>query len=1076
MFRSSIFLRTFSLAALLGLVLLSAPAAAQTGLATVTGIVSDESGGAVPGLTVTATNVETNIAYTGVTNSAGNFVITAVPIGTYLVVAELQGFKGAQSRVVLSAGQTARLDFRLALGAVQERVEVTATGAVLQTENAVVGSQVTREQVEKLPLQTRELSSLTFYVAGSTTTNPSGSGGRPQVNGQRPQANSFMVDGIDSNEAINNNIYYQPSPDAVEQVSVETLNYSAELGNVAGAIVNMVLKSGTNQFRGNGFWYWRDNRLAATPWAVNRAGGVKSRFSRDIFGGTFGGPVVRDTLFFFGNFQGTRSETPPNNAFVTVVPDAWRQGDLGSLLSRGIIVRDPLTGQPFPNNQVPVERFSPFARALFADESLYPRANVVRPLSDFRQNYQGATSSSGTSNQFDVKMDWNASSQDKVFVRYSRLGGGSDPGAPVLPVQFNRGANNDFWSMGANWNRIFGSSVVNDLLIGYSDGSTYGDYLDPNGLGKLNTRLGVPGDQALRGLVNIRWGNDLTQIGNAETGTNNANRVFQISERLTWLRGRHTLKFGGSWNHYASDSIYPGNNGANGFISYANFNFTGSSFSDFLLDQVSLKGRGMPDSEWTHIQHRVAFYAADDFKVRDNLTLNLGMRWAYTSPFVEKNDRQANFDLTNAAHLLANQNGNSRALYDPYYKGWEPRLGFAYRKGDRWVVRGGYGITQLMEGTGANLRLPLNPPFFFESEVAYDRTSGPGTITTGFEGLRALDRPSGQVRAWDPGVRPQFTQQGNFFVEYLLGNRSSVNVGYVGSVSTHLITPIDGNQPLAGTGDPSTWLPVQQRRPLYQFNPALASISTTASRGRATYNALQSTFKRRLSGGLDVVANYTFSKALSNNRGYFGTGPVAGDGAYPRDSNNIDLNYGPAWFDARHLFSMAGSYDLPFGRQRQFGSGWNRAVDAVAGGWSLSFAGIARTGFPITVTDSAGRSLRASRSREHPDRIGSGKVDNPTVDRWIDRDAFQSPALGQLGNSGVGILRMAGYWNVDLAVRKQFATTGRQYLLFTAEMFNALNHVNLGPPQANIQSTVFGTITSSVGDPRIVQFVVKYYF
>ena len=1075
MYRLIAVLRSLSLAVLLGF-FLSTPLAAQTGLATITGIVSDESGGAVPGLTVTATNQDTGIAYTGVTNPSGNYVITGVPIGTYVVAAALEGFRASQSKITTSAAQTARVDFRLEIGNVEQQIDVVATGAVLQTENAVVGTRIARESIEKMPLPTRELSTLTFYVPGSTTTNPAGSGGRPQVNGQRPQSNSFLVDGIDSNEAINNGIYYQPSPDAVEQVSVETLNYSPELGNVAGAIVNMVIKSGTNQLHGNGYWYWRDNALAATRWETNRAGGEKADFRRNILGGTFGGPILRNKLFFFGNYQADRSETPPVSSFVTVVPDEWRRGDLSNLLSRGIIIRDPQTGQAFPNNQIPVGRFSEFARNLFADETLYPRANVDRPLSDFRQNYRGVTSSEGETDQFDVKLDWNASANDKTFVRYSWQADNSFPGDPVLPVQFNRGSDNDFWSIGANWNRIIGSAIVNDLLIGYSSGSTKGDYLDPFNLGELNNRLGVPGDQALRGLVNIRWGSDLTQIGNAETGTNNANRILQLNERLTWLRGRHTLKFGGSWAYYQSDSIYPGNNGANGFMSYQNFNFTGFPFSDFLLDQVSLKGRGMPDSFWTHLQHRVATFAGDDFKVTNNLTLNLGLRWAYTSPFVEENDRQANFDLTNAAHLLAGQDGNSRALYEPYYNGWEPRLGFAYQKGDHWVFRGGYGITQYMEGTGANLRLPLNPPFFFESEVAYDATSGPGTISTGFEGLRALDRPSGQVRAWHPDVRPQFTQQGNFFIEYLIGSRSSINVGYVGSKSDHLIAPIDGNQPLPGEGDPSTWAPVQQRRPLFPFNPDLASISTTASVGRASYHALQSTFKQRLWNGLDFVANYTLSKAMSSNRGFFGGGPVASEGAYPRDSYNIDLNWGPAWFDARHVFSTAGYYELPFGQGRKYGGDWGRALDSVAGGWSLSFAGIVRSGFPITVTNSGGVSLQAPRSVEHPDRIGSGEVSNPTREMWLDRSAFVVPARGQFGNSGVGILRMPGYWNLDLALRKQFSTVGSQYLQFTVEAFNVFNNANWGAPNANIQSTSFGTITSTVGDPRVVQLVVKYYF
>src|SRR4029453_12372694 len=230
-------------------------------------------------------------------------------------------------------------------------------------------------------------------------------------------------------------------------------------------------------------------------------------------------------------------------------------------------------------------------------------------------------------------------------------------------------------------------------------------------------------------------------------------------------------------------------------------------------------------------QSRTAIYAADDLKATDNLTLNLGLRWGYTSPLVEKDDRQANFSLVNAEQQLAGQNGNSRALYEPYYKGWEPRFGFAYRPTDRWVFRGGYGITQYMEGTGANLRLPLNPPFFFESQIDYAPPGPAAPLPTGFEGLQALDRPSGQLRAWDPNLRPQFTQQWNVAAEYLLGSRSSINIGYVGSKSKNLAPPIEGNQPLPGPGPASTWKPLQERRPLYAFNPLITNISTTASRG-----------------------------------------------------------------------------------------------------------------------------------------------------------------------------------------------------------------------------------------------------
>jgi hypothetical protein len=1075
--------RQASLVALAALVL-PTTVTGQTGLATVTGIVSDESGAAIPGLSVTATNQATNIVYSGVTNQAGNYIITGVPIGDYVVAAELQGFKGMQSKVTLSAAQTARVDFKLTLGTIEERVEVVATGAVLQTANAVVGNIVERDQLERLPVQGRSVSTVTLYTAGSTQPNPSSfnslrGGGRPFVNGQQQQSNNFTLDGVDSNEAINNGIAYTPSPDAVEQVSVETLNYSAELGNVAGAVVNMVLKSGTNQFRGNVFEYWRDNKLAATPWNTNRLGGRKSEFSRNIFGGTFGGPLLRNRVFFFADYQGGRDKTPPADAFTTVVPDEWRRGDLSDLLAKNLVIRDPLTGLPFPKNQIPVSRFSQFAQNLFADETLYPRPNVARPISDFRNNYRGTTASQDRTNQFDTKLDWSASARDKMYVRLSKQTADASNSQTVMPLALTSASSNPSWSVGANWNRVMGAAIVNDLLVGYSDSSNLSDPIDLLGLGKLNNRLGIPGEQAVRGLSQIQIGNNIASIGSAETGTNNYNAVYQINERLTWLRGRHTLKFGGSWNYYRSRSYYPGNNGQNGFISYTNFNFTGQAIGDFLLDQVSRKGKGSTSDAWTHLQHRLAFYGADDFKITDSLTLNLGLRWAFTSPWVEKDNRQANFDLTNAALLLAEQNGNSRALYEPFYNGWEPRVGFASRQGERWVYRGGYAVSQYMEGTGANQRLPLNPPFFFESQVDFDRTTGPGTIATGFLGLRPLDRIAGQLRAWDAHIRPQFTQQWNGFVEYLIGSRSSINVGYVGSYSTNVINTIDANQPLPGTGDPRAWLPTQQRRPLYQFNPDITFLITTISRGfHSDYNALQTTFKQRPWRGLDFTANYTLGSAKSNARGFFGSAGVAAgtSTSTPVNSRDLEANYGPAYFDARHIFSLAGSWELPFGRERQIGTNWSRALDTIAGGWSASYAIVAHTGYPITVLDSSNPSLQASRSTERPNRIGSGQVEHPTLDHWIDRSAFVSAPLGQFGDSGIGILRAPGYWNLDLSVSKRFATFGQQYLLFRGEFFNALNHPSFGPPEANIQSTAFGTITSTISDPRIVQLVVKYFF
>src|SRR5439155_24925483 len=419
--------------------------------------------------------------------------------------------------------------------------------------------------------------------------------------------------------------------------------------------------------------------------------------------------------------------------------------------------------------------------------------------------------------------------------------------------------------------------------------------------------------------------------------TDTLDQTYQINEKLTWVKGRQTLKFGGQLLHYNQRRFYAGNNGLLGIFTYGG-TFTGAPFSDFLLDQVTTKGRGSAAAPWTHLHNRSALYVQDDFKVNSAVTLNLGMRWAYTQPVVEKDNRQGNFDLTTGQEILAKDGSReSQALYHSFMKGFEPRLGFAWHPGDEWVVRGGYGISQYMEGTGANLRLPLNPPFFFESAVTYDATTGGGSLASGFSDLKPLDQPSGQVRAWDPNLRPQFTQQWNVFAEYLLTSSMSANVGYVGHKATHLVTPVEGNQPLPGVGDPSTWARLDTRRPLYATAPLITNISTTASRGHSDYKALQASVRQRNTKGFEYLASYTLGKANANQLGYYGSGgQTAPEGTYWMNAYQPEWNYGPAFFDVRHNFVLSANYELPFGRERKWGNNSSQAADAILGGWTLS--------------------------------------------------------------------------------------------------------------------------------------------
>ncbi len=1084
-----------ALALVLGL---QAVAYAQTGAASITGLVTDQSGAAVPGVTVTAINQSTSVEYTAVTNATGSYDILSVPVGRYVVKAALTGFKTAATRpITLEAKQIARLDLKMEVGALEDTVEVTAQAPVLQTETATVGEVLSANTVQSLPLNGRNANQLALLLPGAITPNPdsftgtrnSGGGGRPYINGNREQTNNFLIDGVDMNETVDNRIAYQPSPDALAEISVETNNYSADVGNVAGGVISNVIKSGSNQFRGNVFEFYRNSDFDANTWSNNRSNAKKAERTQHIFGATIGGPIIKNKLFFFADYQGTILDQP-GSATASVAPAAWRTGDLSSLLP-GTVVRDPVTGVAFPNNQIPLNRISPTAIGILNSPD-YPLPN--RDVTGVTGNYVSDALSTTRAHQGDLRLDWNASANDKLFLRFSLAEYTSTTEKTAFPLLLGSAREQPFRNLAVNWSHVLNPSLINEVLVGYNSINVITSVNDWGGIGNANATYGIPGGQPFAGLSAIGWGGGLTGVGTAATLENNLPKGFQLNEKLTWIKGRHALKFGGQFLRYVQRRYYAGNNGALGSFNYAG-TFTGFAFSDFLLDQVSSKGRGGgdPDDPWTHLTNRISLFVQDDFRIRPDLTLNLGLRWAYSSPFVEKDNRQSNFDVapplgngTGVQSFAADGSTEDRALYKPFYNGWEPRLGFAWRPTDRWVVRGGYGISQYMEGTGSNLRLPMNPPFFFESNANYDRSSGAGTITTGFAELVPGLLPSGQVRAFDPNLRPQFTQQWNVFVERMLTSSMSVNIGYVGHHATKLVAPVEGNQPLPGTGDPSTWTPLNSRRPLIEELPLVTNIAVTTAAARSNYNALQASVRQRAVHGLEFLASYTFGKVLTNNLGYYGSGFTAGEGAYWMNAYEPEWNYGRAFFDVRHNFVLAANYDLPFGKGMKWGSEWGGLTDAILGGWKVSAIFQARTGIPLTIRDIGGRTLQAVRGNERPNIVGNPVPSNQSVtddatapndSKWIDITAFQSAPLGTWGNSGVGIMDGPGYTNLDLTLAKRFNLGGTRQLEFRAEAFNALNHPNWNMPGVSLGNVnTFGIITSTVNEPRIVQLALKFYF
>lgn len=1101
------------------LLMVSVSASAQTITATLTGAITDQNGGALPNAKIVATHQGTKLEYTTTTSESGIYTLPFLPVGSYVIAVEANGFKKLMSNeITLEVNQTARVNLQMQVGGVNEQVTVSDVAPVLQTESVTVGTVITANTTTSLPLNGRNFQQLTLLVPGTINPNPGGfnsvgqgAQGRPYVNGNREQGNAFLLDGISVDETIDNRIGYKPNVDALAEFKVETSNSSAEFGNVTGATVNATLKSGTNDFHGNLFEFLRNDALDAKLWANNRtealSGGTtkiaKSKLRQNVFGGTLGGPVMKNKFFFFVDYQGIVQRTGGGSS-VAVAPAAWRTGDLSSL---GVNIRDPqtctnprdlTTCKFFAGGIIPTNRIvNPVAKALFADPNLYPL-----PVSINSSNKTGilpvVLAQKVDSHQFDVKLDARLSDKDNFSGRYSFTNydqSNLQGSLAVIPTsaQFSRPQN-----IALNWTRTISSTLINEARIGFNRAVFITDAAyDWAGIGNGNQKLGIPGTQIVPGVSSIALGSGLTSLGAVGVNENNVPNTFHYGDNLTWLRGRHSLKMGAQLQRYQQNRYYAGNNGALGLYTYGT-QFTGVAFADFLLDLLTSKGIGgvvgSNKGKWGHRQNRWGVFFQDDFKVRNNLTLNLGVRWEYTSPVVEVADRQSNFELFTGKQLFAGKDGNSRALYNPYYKGFEPRIGIAWTPhgfNDKFVVRMGYGITQYMEGTGSNLRLPLNPPFFSEADFQYDLSTGPGSISKGFTDVTVRDKPFGLIRVWDPNLRPQFTQQYNLTLEYQVFKNTSLSAGYVGHNATHLVAPTDWNQPLPGTGDPSTWVNFNLRRPLSTVLPSVTQISGTGSWAVSRYNGLQVSARSRLTHGLEYLMSYTFSKTMTDNLGYYGSTGVAAQGAY--SANQYDrhgYNYGPAFFDAKHNFVWAGTYQLPIGKGRTFGDKLPGVVEAIAGGWEVSNIISMHTGFPLTIAGITGRTLQDPRGTVRPNQIGTPTIYSDVPDCYIYNPlnpfcsglsgtvAFKDQPVGSFGSAGVGTVRAPGYFNWDLGVGKKFKITESQHVEFRAEFFNASNTPSFNTPDRTFNETskTFGQITSTISPPRIIEFALKYRF
>jgi hypothetical protein len=1088
------------------------PAWAQQTTAAITGTIVDEGGAAINGATVTVTDTDRGTVYTAKTDNGGIYNFVRVPIGNYQVKAEAPGFQSAQqSGLTLVLNQTARIDFKMHVGAVTTTAQVTSEAPQLQSETTQVSTLIDSRTVTDIPLATRNYVELTLLAPGSVHPDASSfnngdnvaSGGRPFINGNREQSNNFILDGMDNNQTSDNLLGYTPAPDAIQEFNLITNNASAEFGNFMGGIVNASIKSGTNSFHGDAWEFFRNDVLNANQWEnkLNPSNVLPRPTVRwNMFGGTLGGPIIKDKLFFFVDYQGQRFDHPATSNFITVFTNAERNGDFSYLLqqTKPVQLVDPVTGAPYPNNQIPISQLNTVAANLFASK-YYPT-----PINNQQTNNAiNTVTQAYNADQGDIKVDYTITQNDRFEGRYSQAYQ-NDPGSNSLLILGEGFAQAPVHNVVGTWTHTFGPSILNEARFGTSwitlfNGTTF----NPT-IGNLGTQLGIANaNSAGPGLLLLGFGGgtapqpgsqSLTNVGSQVVQQDFADTVIQFDDGVTITRGKHVFKTGFQMWRYRINTGYTGNTGEYGDILFGpgstNVDFAGDPGADFFLGYPEARGIGVSTSfVWHQMSWLFAGYGQDDWHISPTLTLNLGLRYEAHTPWVELNNRQSNLDLITGALELAGQNGNSRSLYNSVYglPAFQPRFGFAWSPAamqGKTVLRGAYTISSYLEGTGTNLRLPRNPPFTPPevgaqyANATVQTQAGPGGALPGNPFAGAI------MYVWDKTVQPALDQEWNLTLQQQVTPTTTFQIGYVAQKADHLMVPMPYLQKQLVNGVATT--------PLYfNNNPGLidvlSNVSGTASVGYMNYNGLQAVLEKRFSNGLAGQVAYTWSHCLTNNSGYYGTWGAARQSStaspYYQNLYNPRADYASCYYNANNIVSAYATYELPVGRGKRFGANMNPVVNQVVGGWQASTIVSTHTGFPLGIYgsgDATGTGSRGARpncgvqqvfGRSHP-AADFGGLD------WMSPSGFSDPAPGTFGNCPAqGPVGGPGYFDADIGLMKNFHFTEATYLQFRSDFLNAFNNVNLGVPDTSFSttSTTFGRINTSQ-PARNIQFAMKFYF
>jgi Carboxypeptidase regulatory-like domain/TonB dependent receptor len=1059
-------------------------ATAQLDTGTVVGRVKDPSGAVLPGVTVTLTQDATGIVTTTVTNESGEYVFPGQRIGRYTVAAELEGFKkSAYLNVQLNVQARLQLDFELGVGAISEQVTVTGQAPLLQTQSADIGNVVDERQIQDLPLLGRRYAELAYLTPGVVAA-PAGISSRGEdsffnANGNYATWNNYTLDGADNN-SFSTNLQerspqvVQPPIDALAEFKVQTRTYSAEFGKAAGAVINASVKQGTNRFRGSGFEFFRDEAFNANTWDNNRANRPKGKFNQHIAGFTLGGPVVRGKTFFFGDYQATRTDRALSQT-ATVPTAQMRTGNLSELTGT-MNATNPFipAGCLDPTNRrISPSCIDPVAARLV---QLYPMPNVPG-TGFFNNNYISNGVLTSDINQFDVRLDHNLTTRDNLFVRYSfQQTDRTEP--PVLddPV-----ASGDFASSylirGQNavggWSRIFGSTVFSEFRAAYN--RVRSDAVHPSFGVDSNAQYGikgVPNDPRFYGGLPHMPIARFTRLGGPFFRPQfQTSQVFQFAENLTWTAGRHSMKFGVERRRDLVN--YIDLRSLNGELNFADGRYTGFGLGDFLLGLSSAQRLTLfhePDLYADGWQ----VYAQDSWRLADNVTVNLGVRYERFTPLFDRSNKLTNIDPATGAVFTAKDGSVfDRALIRPDTNDIAPRLGVVWTPIPRLAIRGGAGIFyQQFDRYGSESQLGLNLPQLVDAAInANTGNDAPAfTFAQGFTPLNAQTvNPSVvQWRIQDPNQDTPIVYQFSIGPEYQFADTMVAAVEYVGNRTRNGRRLRNLNQGIVQANNTVVF-------PYAQYGYGNAFLEQIVTNGRADYDSLQVRVQKRMSAGLSYTLAYTWSKAMGDFLDHLSAGGGA-SGNFPQDAYNMAADYGPLAFDIPHRFVASAIYELPFGSGRRWlGEG---VPAAILGGWSVNGILTLSDGRPFTATavDTVGTGAgRITRANCIGDPTPSGF--EPTLDRWFDTTAF-APTVGRVyGNCASNTLRGPGSKSMNMSLFRNIPFGGDKRLELRAEVFNLFNWVNYGFPAANVGNAgTFGRITSTLGDPREMQVAVKFYF